>query len=194
MNRAVFLDRDGVINRKPPEGRYVTSWKQLEFLPRVADAILLLNDAAYKVIVVTNQRCIAKGLVSLAEMEAIHRRMCRELANAGATIDAVYYCPHEKLPPCSCRKPSAGMLLSAARDHEIDLAESWMVGDSADDVEAGKNAGCRTVRIIGEQNPARTAPADITSDSLLNATLQILGAGFLSSSAPQVKLSTSALP
>jgi D-glycero-D-manno-heptose 1,7-bisphosphate phosphatase len=190
MNRAVFLDRDGVINRKLPEGSYVTSWSQLEFLPRVADAILLLNDAAYKVIVVTNQRCIAKGLVSLVEIEAIHRRMCQELSSAGATIDAVYYCPHEKLPPCSCRKPSAGMLFSAARDQEIDLAESWMIGDSADDVEAGRNAGCRTVQIIGDQRSRTRFGANIVSDSLLNATLKILVSDFPSSGSSQARFST----
>lgn len=180
MNKAVFLDRDGVINRKMPEGRYVTSWLEWEFFPGVADAITLLNSAAYKVIVVTNQRCIAKGLVTSSEVENIHRRMCQELASAGATIDAVYYCPHEKAPPCMCRKPSPGMLLSAAHDHKINLAESWMIGDSADDVRAGKSAGCRTARISREQQPIRAADADIISNSLLSATLEILHKGFRS--------------
>jgi D-glycero-D-manno-heptose 1,7-bisphosphate phosphatase len=185
MNKAVFLDRDGVINRKLPEGRYVTSWAEFEFLPSAADAISLLNNAAYKVIVVTNQRCIAKGLVRSAEIEAIHRRMCRELASAGATIDAVYYCPHEKVPPCTCRKPSPGMLLSAAHDHEIDLADSWMVGDSTDDVEAGKSAGCRTARVIRDHRAAKIADSDIISRSLLGAALEIVRLRFVPSPAPQ---------
>src|SRR5580704_10564173 len=95
MNKAAFLDRDGVINRKAPEGQYVTRWEEVEFLPGVADAIALLNEGGFRVIVVSNQRCVAKGLVTSDEVEALHQRICRELANQGAVIDAVYFCPHE---------------------------------------------------------------------------------------------------
>jgi D-glycero-D-manno-heptose 1,7-bisphosphate phosphatase len=173
MNRAVFLDRDGVINRKPPEGGYVTAWVDLEFLPGAAAAISQLNKAGYKVIVVSNQRCIAKGLITVSEMDAIHLRMCRDLASAGATIDGVYYCPHEKQPACTCRKPAPGMLLSAARDHAIDLAESWIIGDSDVDVAAGRNAGCKTARLIVE-GESPESKADIVSSSLVDAIQEIL--------------------
>lgn len=172
MKRAVFLDRDGVINRKASDGKYVTRWEEMEILPGVPLAISLLNEAGYSVIVVTNQRCIAKGLVTDAEINTLHRQMCRVLSTAGATIDAVYYCPHQNTPPCSCRKPAPGMLLSAARDHEIDLTESWMVGDSDIDIAAGKKAGCKTARLA--TSGETIGNADIASRSLLNLIQEIL--------------------
>src|SRR3984957_17107333 len=158
MNKAAFLDRDGVINVKAPEGQYVTRWEEVRFLPGVANAIGLLNRAGFRVIVISNQRCVAKGLVTSAEVEALHNRICRELANHGAVIDAVYFCPHETEPPCSCRKPAPGMLLQSAREHEIDLGGSWMIGDSEADVAAGKNAGCKTVLVGRHTNPPAIAP------------------------------------
>jgi D-glycero-D-manno-heptose 1,7-bisphosphate phosphatase len=180
MNKAAFLDRDGVINRKAPEGQYVTRWEEVEFLPGVASAISMLNRAGFRVIVVSNQRCVAKGLVTTEEVEALHKKICRELADQGAVIDAVYFCPHEaghgsghESPPCSCRKPAPGMLLTAAKDHQIDLHASWMIGDSAADVAAGKSAGCRTVLIGRIDNSAAAAP-DFVAQSLLDATQKIL--------------------
>src|SRR5215472_4532023 len=119
-NRAAFLDRDGVINRKPPDGQYVTGWKEMEFLPGTVEAIRLLNAAGFRVILVTNQRCVAKGLITVADLDSIHMQMCDTLGHAGATIDSIYICPHEKHPPCSCRKPAPGMLYEAARAHSID--------------------------------------------------------------------------
>jgi len=133
MKRAAFLDRDGVINRKAPEGQYVTRWDDMEFLPGARDAIRLLNDAGFLVVVVSNQRCVAKGLITAAQLELLHARMLREFLAAGARIDAVYYCPHDNQPPCSCRKPKPGMILDAARAHDINLATSWMIGDSETD-------------------------------------------------------------
>src|SRR5579864_3458639 len=138
MNKAAFLDRDGVINRKPPEGQYVTKWEEMHFLPDVGTAIALLNRSGFRVFVVSNQRCVAKGLISSADLETLHQRMRDVMARAGATIDGVYYCPHEKEPPCSCRKPAPGMLLLAAQTHQVDLNASWMIGDSRIDVEAGR--------------------------------------------------------
>lgn len=172
MNKAVFLDRDGVINRKAAPGNYITSWDNFEFLPDVSEAIALINEAGFQAIVVSNQRCVAKGLITHAELEDLHRRMCAELATDGATIDAVYCCPHEKEPPCSCRKPAPGMLLSAARAHGIDLIQSWMIGDSEIDVRAGKAAGCRTIRLTAKSQ--NTDCADLTADSLLAAIQEIL--------------------
>lgn len=173
MSKAAFLDRDGVINRKAPEGQYVTRWEEVEFLPGVAAAIALLNKAGFRVIVVSNQRCVAKGLVTLGEVEALHQKICRELADQGAVIDAVYFCPHESSRACTCRKPAPGMLLTAAQDHPIDLHASWMIGDSAADVAAGKSAGCRTVLISMLDNSAASAP-DFVVQSLLDATQKIL--------------------
>jgi D-glycero-D-manno-heptose 1,7-bisphosphate phosphatase len=172
MNRAVFLDRDGVINRKPPEGQYVTRWEEMDLLPGVASAIARLNRAGFRVIVASNQRCVAKGLLTAADLDSMHRLMCDALAGDGATLDGVYYCPHEKEPPCGCRKPSPGMLLDAARAHQIDLTASWMIGDSEIDVQAGRNAGCKTARLLnGDEAPHGN---DVVARSLMEAIDQIL--------------------
>src|SRR5689334_22943791 len=151
MTKAVFLDRDGVINQKAPNGQYVTRWEDFHLLPGVVEGIAQLNRAGLRVIVVTNQRCVARGLLTEMELNKLHRRMSEDLAEAGATIDAIYYCPHELEPSCDCRKPAPGMLLEAARFHCLDLAASWMIGDSDSDLQAGKNAGCRTVRLTRER-------------------------------------------
>lgn len=174
MNKAVFLDRDGVINRRPPQGDYVTRWEDMHLLPGTAEAITVLNRTGFLVIVVSNQRCVAKGLITAGELESMHQQMCAALAHEGATIDAVYYCPHETQPGCACRKPAPGMLLTAARVHEIELTTSWMIGDSDIDIAAGRNAGCRTARLITDDGIPRER-ADLTADSLLEAIGQILG-------------------
>jgi len=173
MRKAAFLDRDGVINRKAPNGCYVTCWSQMHFLPNTAQAIAKLNQAGFRVIVVSNQRCVAKGLITIADLDSIHRRMCDTLAAAGAIIDAVYYCPHEVRACCGCRKPAPGMLLDAARAHKIDLALSWMIGDSGLDVEAGRNAGCKTAQLLSDGEIANSK-ADVMASSLLDAIDQIL--------------------
>src|SRR5258708_26076260 len=140
MNKAAFLDRDGVINRKAPEGQYVTCWEDLQFLPGVPEAIGLLTGAGYCVFVVSNQRCVANGLLTVAELESIHRRMCQELAAAGPTITPVYSCPHQKQPPCTCRKPNPGMLFAAAPTYILALTSWWVIGSTSIDVSAGANA------------------------------------------------------
>jgi D-glycero-D-manno-heptose 1,7-bisphosphate phosphatase len=173
MNRAAFLDRDGVINRKAREGEYVTRWEEMQILPEVPEAIARLNQAGLRVIVVSNQRCVAKGLITIAGLEALHQQMCETLASAEATIDAVYYCPHEKEPPCQCRKPAPGMLLDAAREHEIDLRASWMIGDSQADLEAGSSVGCRMALIAGTNDGTKGEP-EVVATSLLDAVQQIL--------------------
>jgi D-glycero-D-manno-heptose 1,7-bisphosphate phosphatase len=182
LSRAVFLDRDGVINQRPPEGEYITRWEDFHILPGVAAGIALLNHAGFSVIVVTNQRCVAKGLMTEADLQKMHERMTDVLARAGAKIDATFYCPHEIEPHCDCRKPAPGMLLSAARLRGIDLRTSWMMGDSDIDVEAGVNAGCKTARVIAtdatSSERARISEAmiiaDINTSSLLDAIRQIL--------------------
>ena len=174
MKKAAFLDRDGVINQKAPEGDYITRWEEVKFLPGVVEAIAKLNRAGFLVIIISNQRCVAKGLISISELEALHRRMCEWLADRGGVIDAVYYCPHEKTePPCDCRKPGPGMLLQAAREHQIDMANSWMIGDSESDVEAGRRAGCNTLR-IQPANREADQKANLRAPSLLEAVPQIL--------------------
>ena len=145
----------------------------MHFLPGVAEAIALLNRAGFRVIVVSNQRCVAKGILTIGELDSIHQRMCRELAAMGAQLDGIYYCPHEEQPPCGCRKPEPGMLFAAAHEHEVDLSSSWMIGDSEKDVEAGRSAGCRTMRIVRAANCA-DGRADAYARSLLEAVQRVL--------------------
>jgi histidinol-phosphate phosphatase family protein len=173
MNRAVFLDRDGVINQRAPQGKYITEWKDFQFLPEVREAIGILNQSGLLVIVVTNQRCVAKGLIAIHELEVLHQRMCEELAKANARIDAVYYCPHEKYPPCWCRKPAPGMLLEAAREWQIDLAVSWMIGDSEIDIQAGRIAGCKTAWVLNAWDETKSE-SDVVGQSLHAVALQIV--------------------
>jgi len=173
MKRGVFLDRDGVINRKASEDEYITRWEDFHFLPDVADGIALLNRAGWSVIVISNQRCVAKGLLSVATLEAMHQRMSEELGAAGAKVDGIYYCPHEKDAACNCRKPAPGMLLAAAKEHQIDLRSSWMIGDSETDVEAGRRAGCRTAQLV--TNPESVGgDADLYARSLVEASRKIV--------------------
>jgi len=173
MNRAAFLDRDGVINRKAREGEYVTLWEDVQILPGVSEAIASLNHAGFRVIVVSNQRCVAKGLIAIADLEILHERICGVLASAGAIVDAVYYCPHEKEPRCRCRKPAPGMLLDAARDHDIDLSASWMIGDSEADIDAGRAAGCKTALLASGDRPTIEG-LDLVTASLLEAVQEVL--------------------
>lgn len=163
-NKAVFLDRDGVINRKAPEGSYVNSWEELELLPGVIDAVARLNRAGFLVFVVTNQRNVAKKLISATALEDMHVRLRQGFAEHGATIAQIYCCTHDIDEHCNCRKPQPGMLLTAAREHDLNLSESWMVGDSAIDIEAGQRAGCSTAWIA--DSVANTQP---TSTSVLVA-------------------------
>lgn len=173
MNRAAFLDRDGVINEPAAEGEYITRWEDFRFLPGTAGAIAELNRAGFRVVVVTNQRCVAKELLSLADLEVIHGRMRKELAAGGAVVDDIYYCPHDYAKACDCRKPLPGMILEAARAHQIDLAASWMIGDSDIDMAAGKGAGCRTARIL-KRHKTDAGPAEIIASSLPDAVRKIL--------------------
>jgi D-glycero-D-manno-heptose 1,7-bisphosphate phosphatase len=149
--KTVFLDRDGVINRKMPEGQYVTSWEHFDLLPGVAEAIALLNRKGLRVLVITNQRGIALGLYSRADVEVIHGQLQKELIAAGAKVDGFYFCPHDKRE-CDCRKPLPGMFVQARADFpDIDPATSVMIGDSLSDIEFGNNLGLTTVFIEGNR-------------------------------------------
>lgn len=142
--KAVFLDRDGVINRMI-KGGYVLKWEQFEFLPHVAEAISLLNKSNIPVYVISNQACIGRGLITLDGLNAINRHMVNELQEKGASIDDVFVCPHTPEDKCDCRKPKTGLFLQAKKLHpQISFKDSWFIGDTDSDVEAGKAIGCRT--------------------------------------------------
>ena len=127
--RCLFLDRDGVINVAPPEGEYIRRWEEFHLLPEAVSWIRLFKAAGYLAIVLTNQRGIASGLYSHADLLALHERMRTELASQGAILDDIFYCPHEE-GACDCRKPRPGLVLEAQQKWHIDLSASLLIGDS----------------------------------------------------------------
>ena len=138
----VFLDRDGVLNEKPPRAEYVRTWNDFEWRPGAKEALKLFHDAGYRVIVVSNQAGIARGAMTEADLADIHRCMNQEVTKAGGRIDAIYYCPHGWDDGCECRKPKPGMLFQAQREHQLDLSRTPFIGDDERDAEAACAAGC----------------------------------------------------
>lgn len=158
--RAIFLDRDGVINKYVG---FLRDIHQFELLPNVSKAIKKINNSGYLAIVVTNQPVIARGEVTREELNEIHNKMETFLGQEGAYLDGIYYCPHhphkgyageivELKIDCDCRKPKPGMLIQASKDFNINLNQSWMIGDSDNDILAGVNAGCKTERVTEEES------------------------------------------
>lgn len=175
--KAIFLDRDGTINKYVG---FLRNINEFELLDGAADAIKKINASGYLAIVITNQPVIARGEVSFEELERIHNKMETLLGKKGAYLDAIYFCPHhphkgyegerpELKFDCDCRKPKPGMLLKAAQDFNIDLAQSWMIGDGENDIRAGQNAGCQTA-FIGNESYGQT----VTVSSLKNFVEQHL--------------------
>ncbi|MBN2346037.1 MAG: HAD family hydrolase [Candidatus Aminicenantes bacterium] len=185
MKRAVFLDRDGTLIQ---DRGYICEFSQVAFFPFAAAAVRLLNRAGYLVVVASNQSAVARGICSAEQVERLHRRLQAHFSERGAAIAAFYYCPflaggrvaaYRRQSPL--RKPEPGMLLQAARELDLDLAHSFMVGDKADDVEAGRRAGCGTVLVrTGEGESASdgpTPPADFVVADLAAAARLIASLG-----------------
>ena len=181
MNRAVFIDRDGTISE---EVGYINHASRFRLFPYSAAALKQLHENGYLAIVITNQAGVARGYFSEDMVQQIHRRMTDELTAGGAALDAIYYCAHHPLvgePPyrldCDCRKPKPGLLLRAARDFDIDLAKSWMVGDRYGDIELAANAGVKSALVLsgygrGEWEHQRdnwTIKPDLVAADLLEA-------------------------
>ena len=175
--KALFLDRDGTINKYVG---FLRNIDDLELLEGVSEAIKKINESGYLAIVVTNQPVIARGEVSVEQLNEIHNKLETLLGEKGAYLDKIYYCPHhphkgyageisELKIECDCRKPKSGMLLKAAKDFNIDLSESWMIGDSENDVLCGQSAGCKTA-FIGDNKDA-----DIYGTNLADCVNKILG-------------------
>nr|WP_217346698.1 HAD family hydrolase [Noviherbaspirillum sp. L7-7A]MBV0881176.1 HAD family hydrolase [Noviherbaspirillum sp. L7-7A] len=177
MKRAVFLDKDGTLIDDVP---YNVDPDRLRLAPHAGPALRLMQELGYRLIVVSNQSGVARGLFSEAALPPLFAALQDMLAREGVTLDGWYWCPHHPegaaagyALECNCRKPLPGMLQQAAREHGIDLARSWMVGDILNDVEAGRRAGCRTVLINNGnetewlRSPLRTP--DISAPDLLSA-------------------------
>ena len=170
--RAVFLDRDGVINK---DVGYLRSWQEFNFIPGSKEAISLLCNSGFSVIVVTNQSGIARGYFSEEALSDIHEKMKREIEMSGGHIDGIYYCPHMANYGCRCRKPDTGMMEQAAKEHDIDLSASYMVGDKPIDIETGKRIGCKTILVRTGYGSAYSGPEpDLVADNLLDAARMIV--------------------
>lgn len=142
----VFFDRDGIVNESPGPG-YVERWEDFHLQPGFVAALRTAAAKGYPAVVITNQQGVAKGLYSEEELQDIHGQFRAQLRTHGIDVLDIFYCPHFAADGCECRKPKPGMFLEAAKKHGLDLGKSWMVGDSERDVEAGHNAGCKTIRV-----------------------------------------------
>ncbi|MCK5130438.1 MAG: D-glycero-beta-D-manno-heptose 1,7-bisphosphate 7-phosphatase [Clostridiales bacterium] len=183
INRAVFLDRDGVITQDPPH--YAHRRDQFALISGSAEAIKLLNENDFKVVVVSNQSGVARGYYAEADTNIFNQLMCDELEKKGAHIDAIYYCPHHpkfgdsryKID-CDCRKPKPGMLLKAARELHIDLKKSFVIGDKISDVMAGYSAGCTTILVLTghgvEEMSKKNIKTNFISNDLCGAVNKII--------------------
>ena len=144
---SLFLDRDGVINKKL-EGRYVSRWEEFEFMPNALQAVNILSKLFKRIFIVTNQQGIGKGIMSQNDLLFLHQRMIKEVEKAGGKIDKIYFCPHLEKDNCNCRKPKTGMIEKAILDFpEIEVKNAYLIGDSPSDIQVGKLAGLYTVKV-----------------------------------------------
>ena len=184
---AVFLDRDGTIN---VERSYVTRPEDMQLVPGADDAILRLKGAGFAVVVVTNQSAIARGMLTEARLDEIHRDLELQLDVSSAVLDGIYYCPHHPEfptdsvgPACDCRKPEPGLIFRAAQELGLDLKQSYMIGDSLTDLQAGWNAGCHAVLVLtghGKRTHSELGEDDLKrtfmiADSLKDVASRICG-------------------
>lgn len=179
--KSVFLDRDGVINRGIAGG-YVMSWKEFEFLPGAKDALARLCASGLRPFIVTNQSGVARGRLSQAQLDDVHRRMLAELGQANVRIDGIYVCVHDD-GECPCRKPQVGLFLRAQEEFpDIEFASSVVIGDSLSDMEAGTRLGCWTILItqavqpdiVLEEARRRGIVVDRVAESLWDAAVRHL--------------------
>jgi len=175
---AVFCDRDGVINK---EVNYLHKLEDLKILPKVSEAIKLLNQHKIPIIVITNQPAVAKGLINEKGIKGIHQEIQQFLAPQGAKIDYFLFCPHHPNAnlrkyrvECDCRKPKVGLFKKAAQDYDINLKNSYIIGDTYRDIEAGKNLGCKTIAVESGHSDFRDSKPDFLVKDLFEAVKLIL--------------------
>jgi len=143
--KAIFLDRDGVINKRRYD--YVKNVNELEIYSDVVSSIKKLKENGFLVIIITNQSAINRGIITHKKLDEIHTTIQEQLRKQNAELDGFYYCPHRPEEKCNCRKPKAGLLLKAIKEHDINPKLSWMIGDGESDMEAGRTVGCQTIKI-----------------------------------------------
>lgn len=171
-NKAIFLDRDGTINK---DTGYPYKIKDLRIIPKVPEGLKLFEDRGYKLIIVTNQSGIRRGYFTKEDYYNFQSALRQRLNKNGIFITGEYFCPHVQEDNCNCRKPKTGMLEEAAKDFDLVLEESWMIGDKSSDIYAGKNAGCKTIYILTEKdNIEQIKNADFVAKNLLEAANYLL--------------------
>ena len=148
--KAIFLDRDGVINKNKDD--YVKNISELEIFPFISESIKKLQSVGFKIIVITNQSAINRGLITKKHLNEIHEKIQSFLIQHNTKIDYFYYCPHTPTENCYCRKPKTGLLLKAIDDFSIDVNNSWFIGDRDSDIQAGQSVGCKTLKIQNNFN------------------------------------------
>ena len=157
--RTIFLDRDGVINRFPGKGKYVTRPENLKVLPQALKGIRLLTKAGYRLVVVSNQGCVSRGLLSKKDLQTMTRRMLREVRTAGGKLHKVYYCLHQTSDHCDCKKPKTALFERALKGSRADRSGIFLIGDSEEDIRAGRALGCQTILALS----GRTKKKDLKS-------------------------------
>ncbi len=169
MNKAVFLDRDGVINE---EVNYLSKVKEFKFIKNVIEALKLLSKTGFKIIIITNQSGINRGYFTVEDLKRIHEYMLKEFKKESIRIDKIYVCPHRPDENCNCRKPKTGLLIKASEDFNINISKSYFIGDKTVDIETGKNANCKTILVKtgygGSDNNYKVKP-DFIEDDLIEA-------------------------
>jgi D-glycero-D-manno-heptose 1,7-bisphosphate phosphatase len=164
MHPAIFLDRDGVLIENRSD--YVRNWSQVEIIPEAIRALSLRTARNYKIVIVTNQSAVGRGLLSLENAHEINRRLVHLIGQHGGQVDGVYLCPHKPDDGCFCRKPMPGLLLQAARELSLDLRRSWMIGDAWSDVQAGQRADVRQKILLktgrGRDQLLQPCPEEVT--------------------------------
>jgi D-glycero-D-manno-heptose 1,7-bisphosphate phosphatase len=173
MQPAIFLDRDGVIIQNRPN--YVRSWEDVDIFPQALRAISKLRDLPYKVVIVTNQSAVGRGIITLEDAERINRLLVNEISGAGGQIDGIYMCPHAPEEGCDCRKPNPGLILEASEAQSLDLKRSVLIGDALSDLVAGRAAGISRVALVltgrgGDQ--VQTGEAESLKPFMIYANLE----------------------
>lgn len=175
--KVVFLDRDGVINTSPGAQRYVLAWEAFEFRSGALAMLAELFSSGYRLVVITNQQGVGKGLIDARELDRIHANMGAAIEKNGARIDGIFHCPHLEAENCACRKPKPGLIFNALKSlgYEVDLEGSWFVGDSPVDMQAGRAAGLRTL-LVGPPGKCPTDPLPTRcADRLSDIAAEIAG-------------------
>lgn len=168
--KVIFLDRDGVINRDPGFGGYVTGWDVFKFLPGSLEALKKLHEANFEVIVISNQAGVAKGLYTQKDLDILTVNMCKEVERAGGKIRGVYYCPHQDEDNCHCRKPKTGLFPQATAEFDIDFSKTYFIGDNRRDMLAGRAIGCKNIFV--RSGNTKLEDLDVKPDFIVSDLLE----------------------